>query len=253
MAAMSTSGRISSRGARLAGLAVLLAFGAGLAACGSSSTATTTTTTTSGVTGSTGSAGNSGGSGNTGSASASLSSLTSLANAGKSATFEAVYTYTPTTGKSETITFAQSPPKSLFKVGSTGFILNDGTTSSYCAMSTCYTSAASADPLASLTFLFDGQTFRDSVAAYDATTSALAAEGITLSYSDATYAGQPSKCVTVNSTKGGGSTFTWCVASNGIMTSWTSGSATFALTSFTSSPPASDFVLPAGYTTVTIP
>ena len=101
-----------------------------------------------------------------------------------------------------------------------------------------------ADPLAPLTFLFDGQTFLDSVAAYAATRPRSPPRGSRSRYSDATYAGQPSKCVTVHSTKGGAKTFTWCVASNGIMTSWTSGTATFTLTSFTTSPPRATSVPP---------
>jgi hypothetical protein len=224
----------------LCALAALLAFGVGLAACGSSPSATSTTTTTTSSTGSTGSAGN------TGSAADNLSSLTSLATAGKSATFEAVYTY-KSSGKTETITFAQAPPKSLFKVGTTGQIINDGTKTYVCGAGTCYASSTTADPLVSLTYLFDGQTFLDSVAAYSATAAALAAQGITLTYSTSSYAGQSSKCVTVHSSKSTTKTFTWCVASNGIMTSWNSGKSSFTLTSFSTSPPASDFQVPSSY------
>jgi hypothetical protein len=240
MNAASTSHR--TRG--LAALVALLAFGGGLAACGSSPSATSTTTTT--TTGATGS------SGATGSTASNLSSLTSLAAAGKNATFKAVYTYT-SAGKTQTITFAQSPPKSLFKVGTSGDIINDGTTSYYCGAGVCYASKSSSNPLVSLTGLFDGQEFLDNVQNYPATEAALAAHGLTLTYSNSSYAGQPSKCVTVHSTKGSTKTFTWCVATNGIMTSWAAGSASFSLTSFTTSPPASDFQVPAGYRVVNAP
>jgi hypothetical protein len=235
---------------RAAMLAALLVAGISLAACGSSPSTSSTTTTTNGPTGS---SGPTGATGANVSASAQLHSLTSLASTGKSSTFEAVYTYT-SSGKQQTITFAQQPPKSLFKVGTTGLVLNDGTKTYVCGSGNCYASSStSADPLASLTYLFDGQTFLDSVQAYSATAAALAAEGITLTFSTGTYAGQPSKCVTVTSSKAATKAFTWCVASNGILASWTSSSGSFTLTSYTTSPPASDFSLPAGYKVVSIP
>jgi len=231
-------------------LAAVLAFGVCLAACGSTSATTTTTTTTT----STGPSGASGPSGATGSTdTAQLHSLTSLASAGRSSTFEAVYTYT-SSGKHQMITFAQEPPKSLFKVGTSGFVLNDGTKTYYCGSGSCYASSSTKiNPLASIIYLFNGQTFLDSVQAYSATAAALAAEGITLAFSTGTYAGQPSKCVTVTSSKGSTKTFTWCVASNGILDSWTSSSGSFTLTSYTTSPPASDFSLPSGYKVVSVP
>lgn len=221
-------------------LAALLAVGMALAACGSSSSSANSTTTTS--TSGAGSAGNAGG------AADNLSSMTSLATAGKSATFEAVYTY-KSSGKTQTITFAQAPPQSLFKVGTTGQIINTGTKTYLCGVGTCYASSTTSNPLQSLTYLFDGQTFLDNVAAYSATAAALAAKGITLTYSTSSFAGQSSRCVTVHSSKSKVKTFTWCVATNGIMTSWNAGNgkASFTLTSFTTTPPASDFQVPPSY------
>lgn len=235
------------RNARVATLALLLAGGVGLSACGSSSpsssSTSTTTTTTSGNSGSTGNTGTSGNTGSTGGAE-SLSALTALAQSGKNATFAATYTYTAD-GKTQSITFAQSPPKSLLKVSTTALVLSDGTTSTYCGGTHCYSVSSAADPLSSIAYLFDGTTFTDSVQAYsDAAAAQLATEGITLSYSSSTYAGQPSKCVTV--TEKSGKSFIWCVATNGILDYWSSGSAKFTLTAFTASPPSSDFTLPAG-------
>ncbi len=230
------------RNARVATLAVLLAGGVGLSACGSSSpSASSTTTTTSGNSGSTGNTGTSGNTGSTGAD--NLSALTTLAQAGKNATFAATYTYTAN-GKTQSITFAQSPPKSLLKVGTTALVLSDGTTSTYCGGTHCYSVSSAADPLSSIAYLFDGTTFTDSVQAYSGAAAAqLANEGITLSFSSSTYAGQPSRCVTVTKS---GKSFIWCVATNGILDYWSSGTAKFTLTAFTSSPPSSDFTLPAG-------
>jgi hypothetical protein len=247
------------RKGRVVALAALLAGGIGLSACGSSSpsasstsTSSSTTTTTSGNTGSTGNTGTSGNTGSTGSTD-TLSALTTLAQAGQSATFSATYTYTAS-GKSQSITFAQSPPKSLFKVGTTALILTDGSKSTYCGATTCYTVAADANPLLTLTYLFDGTTFADSVQMYSGAAAAqLATEGISLSFSNSTYAGQPSKCVTVHDSKGTTKTFTWCVATNGILDDWTSPTAKFALTAFTASPPSSDFTLPPGDKVIAAP
>jgi hypothetical protein len=231
---------------RLAPIAALLAFGVGLAACGSSPSATPPSTT------STTAAGNSGNTGSTGAS--SLNSITALASAGKNATFEAVYNQTTSNGSNETITFAQSPPKSLFASGTNGRVINDGTTTYVCGTSSCVaSSAAGADPLASLLYLFDGQAFLNSVQAYSVTAAILAAEGITLAYSTHTYAGQSSKCVTVTSSKSGTKAFTWCVAGSGILDYWSSGSQSFTLKSYTSSPPASDFTVPKGYKIVQAP
>jgi hypothetical protein len=236
---MSTTGRTK----RLTLVAALVAFGVGLAACGSSSPSASSTTTSTSTTTTTVAQ----------SSSQQLQSLTSLAQNSKTATFKAVYTYT-SSGKTQTITFAQSPPKYFFQVGTSGFTVNDGTTTYYCAQSHCLATSSSSNPLLSLSGLFNGTTFADSVRAYTVAAAALAAAGVSLTFSTGTYGGVSSQCVHVSDTKSATKTFVWCVASaSGLMDYWSAGTSSFALTSFTTSPPASDFAVPAGYTVTTLP
>jgi hypothetical protein len=128
-------------------------------------------------------------------------------------------------------------------------LLNDGTNSYFCGSSQCVEEKG-ANPLGSILDLYNGQAFLSSVQAYESS-AALKAAGVTLTFSTATYGGQASKCVNVSATSGKSE---WCVGtSSGILTYWSSSGNSFTLTSFSNSPPASDFVLPAGTTVVTIP
>jgi hypothetical protein len=75
--------------------------------------------------------------------------------------------------------------------------------------------------------------------------------GIKLTQSSATFAGQPSTCVTV-SEKGKGAKY--CVTKQGLLSySGTGSSDYFEMVSYSSHPPSSLFALPKGATTVTIP
>lgn len=75
--------------------------------------------------------------------------------------------------------------------------------------------------------------------------------GIMVSSSSATYAGQPSTCVTVSVRGKGGK---YCVTRQGILSySGSSPTSYFELTRFSSSPPSSLFTPPSGATTVTLP
>ena len=75
--------------------------------------------------------------------------------------------------------------------------------------------------------------------------------GIKVSSSSASYAGQPSTCVTVSVHGKGGK---YCVTKQGILSySGSSSSDYFQMTKYSSKPPASLFTLPAGATTVTVP
>jgi hypothetical protein len=219
----------------------VLAVGLVLAACGSTSSSppastSTTTTTQSNVTTTT-----------SGSSSDTVSSLSQLSASANTATFSATYNYN-NGATNETITYAQSPPASLFKSGS-GTILNTGTKSYYCAAGHCIEGSSNA--LGALAYLFNGKTFQETAAAYAVSSSQLADAGVTLNYSTGTYAGQPSNCVTIHVTKGTVSTAVWCVAQNGIMDYWSAGTSEFTLTSYSSSPPSSDFTVPAGDTITT--
>lgn len=74
--------------------------------------------------------------------------------------------------------------------------------------------------------------------------------GIKVSSSSATFAGQPSTCVTVTVRGKGGK---YCVTKQGLLSYSGSSSSYFELTKYSSKPPASLFSLPAGATTQTLP
>ena len=75
--------------------------------------------------------------------------------------------------------------------------------------------------------------------------------GIEVSSSSASFAGQPSTCVTVSVHGKGGR---YCVTKQGILSyAGSSSSDYFELTKYSSKPPAGLFTLPAGATTVTLP
>jgi hypothetical protein len=227
----------------------LLGFGIVLSACGSSSPSaapTTTTTSSPQANGSTTTTTTA-----SGTISSEVSQLGSLASSGASATFQATYTYTDGASH-QTMVFAQSPPKSLFKDSQSGLAVDTGTATYFCSAGSCY-NAGTTNPLAELFYLFDGKTFQDTVSEYAVTSAYLAAHGDSLTFSTSTYAGQASKCVTITQSTGSAKTAVWCVADRGIMTSWRAGSASFSLTSFTASPPSADFALPAGAKIVSLP
>lgn len=229
--------RVPAAALRVGALAGLLALGACLAACN-------TTVRPAPV-------GNSnvimpvGGSG------AELRSMSVLAATRRGMSFEAVYSYTTPSG-TEQVTFAQAPPKSLLKVGADGLVLDDGPTSYYCGEASCYAVTGASDPYAGIAQLFDGRTFRGSLRTDVTSVAALTAKGVALEYSTGTYAGQPSRCVRVFTAIGVPWT-TWCVAGSGIIDHWSDGTSTFTLTSFTRTPPASDFEVPPGDSLVSPP
>jgi hypothetical protein len=247
--------RTTRSGLVAASLTVLLGSGIALSACGSSSpSATGTTTTTAGNTGSsttststtttTQAGGNS-------SVSQQLSALSGLTGSASSTTFSATYSY-KSNGATQTMTIAQSPPKSLFANGSSDFV-DTGTATYLCSSGTCLEESTTTDPLSTLTDLFNGTTFDDTATEYAMSASVLATEGVSMSFSGSTYAGLPSKCVTITWTKSGIEPATWCVASSsGVMTSWVDGTNSFTLTAYSSSPPSSDFAIPTGDKITTI-
>jgi len=230
MAAVSTS-RIARR---VAPALVAVALGAALSACGSSSSASPTTTTTT-----------------TPMSTVSVGSLTALSASSKSATFQAVYTLTEA-GKTSTITFSQSPPKYLFKLSSGVLSLNDGSHSYYCTSNKQCLQLSSQSPIQAQLSLFDGTVFQSTVNAYNVAAPLLKLLHVNLTFSTATFGGQASQCMKVEYTKNSTSA-TYCLSSTGVLTYLSAGGTTFTLTSYTTSPPASDFTVPAGYSTVTIP
>ncbi len=222
----------------------LVLVGAALAACSSSpTTATTPTTSPSGTTATTG-----------GSAAGStslkkLESLSSSVKAAEKKTFKAVYTIT-NASTTQTVTIEQSPPKSVFGTKG-GSVIDTGTATYYCSTTgttTCL-SAGTTNPLASLTALFSPATVLAGLQAAQ-TEAAAHAAGYNVSFSSQTYAGQPTSCANLS---GAGNSVKYCVTDSGILAYASSNGGSFALTSYSSSPPASDFSLPAGATVETIP
>jgi hypothetical protein len=224
-------------------VALAVVLGASLAACGSStdassSTTSSTTTTTQG-------------SGSSGTIASQVNALTSLSNDLKNSTFEATYTLTEG-GTTSTVTYAQSPPKSLFKTSAGVMSINDGTNTYYCtANKSCLKTSSS--PIAAQLALFDGTSFVAAAQVYAVAQPVLSALHVEVSFNDANYAGQASKCMTVTYTTNSTSAV-YCVSSStGLLTYWSVGSTSYSLTSFSTTPPDSDFMVPSDYTTVTLP
>jgi hypothetical protein len=235
----------------------LLLTGAVLAACSSSPSSSATTTsgasaTTSGGSATTASTSSSSSGGGSSDAS-KIQSLSSTVQAGEHATFKAVYTTHSTTAPSQTITIEQMPPKSVF--GSTsGSVINDGTHTYFCSSSSgqeqCVSeSGAAGNPLASITAIFSPATV---LSEFQAAQSAAAAHalGYGFAFSSETYAGVPTKCVNFTHAA---QTVKYCVTDSGILAYASSAGNTFELTSYTSSPAASDFAVPSGATVITVP
>lgn len=231
------------RGAVVSG--VVVAALVVLAACGSSSK-TTANTTGSGASSSTTSAG---GSGN-GNQSDQLSAMATAIKSGKQVTFKAEYTYSGA-GISGPITIEQKPPKTLFKTGDAE-VLGTGTTTYYCSVSgsqpTCL-NAGNSNPLTAITQLFNPDNAATAIQAAQAQVAAHQA-GYNVSFSTETFAGASSDCATITSASVTGK---YCVTKSGVLAYSGTGTANFQLTSYSTSVSDSDFALPAGASTQTIP
>ena len=225
---------------RLAILSLLAVTGLGLAACSSSpaaSTAKSTTTTESSSKASS-------------SPSSQLSNLSSSLQGAETASYKATYSATDN-GQSETLTYEQQPPKFLFGTKG-GEVIDNGTATYFCSTSgasTCLSSTTQ-DPLAPLLNALSPKT---AISDLQAAQSALAAKvaGYTASFSSATFAGQPSTCVTITQSSGAEKV---CVTGSGELDYVSSSpSQVFQMTSYSTSVSASDFALPSGATVVTEP
>lgn len=228
----------------------LVLIGVVLAACSSSTspTAGTTTTTTaasSATTNASGAASN---------ALSKLQGLSSTIQAAEKKPFKAVYTITSANAATQTVTVEQSPPKSAFGTKS-GDVIDTGTASYYCTTTstppTCL-SAGTTNPLASLVAVFSPETVLAGLREAESEADAHAA-GYNVSFSSGTYAGQGATCANLSGLTGTDSTVKYCVTNSGVLAYVSATSGTFSLTSYSSSPPASDFALPAGATVETIP
>jgi hypothetical protein len=217
---------------------MLLAGGLLAAACSSSSSSSSTTAST-------------GGSGS------GLDSLVSGITKSSNATFSATYVITEaSTGKTETVTFAQSPPKSAVSTTGGSFYI-DGTSITECqgtgSTATCTTLPSTMSSLVTgITDLFSPNVIADSLKGVKAAAAAKGA-GYVISTSSATYGGQSSTCVRA---KGASepTPVVYCGSrSNGILTYLNADGNTVTLQAYTANPPASTFAPPAGATMQTLP
>ncbi len=176
-------------------------------------------------------------------------------NAGE--TFSATYlTAQASTGKSQTVTFAQSPPKSAIITPSGSFYI-DGTSVTECqgsgSSATCTTlPSAMTSEVSGLTDLYSPSVIVSDLKGVQAEATAHSA-GYVLSTSSATYGGLASTCVTVKGTSEP-TPVTYCGSTaDGVLTYLDADGNTVTLQSYTASPPASTFSPPAGATVQTLP
>ena len=237
----STSSSTALGRGRARPLVGLLLAGALLAACGSAKPAATTPTSPS----ATGAVTAPTPSGN--SSVKKIETLSAEVQGSESATFKAVYTIT-SAGTTQTVAIEQSPPKSVLSVKS-GSVIDTGTATYYCTTTGAVTclSAGTSNPLSSLAALFSPETALTELKAAQAEA---ATKGFDVSFSSGSYAGQSTTCASISGT---GPTVKYCVTKQGILAYVMSSGGSFSLTSYSSSPPASDFALPAGATVETLP
>ena len=201
---------------------------------------------------------------------ANLKALTNSINRAKHLTYSATYTAVAS-GKTSTVTIAQKPPKSNFSA-SGGQVINNGKTTYYCSTNggpgstgtsgstatdnsgtatgkTTCVSVHGSNPLLGLE-----DTFSPTLALR---AFALARQGIVsrllgtkASSSSATFAGQPSTCVSVSVR---GRSAKYCVTNQGVLAYAGTASDYIMLTAYSSNPPAGLFTLPAGATTQAVP
>ncbi len=159
-------------------------------------------------------------------------------------------------GPSQSVTFAQSPPKSAVVTPTGSFYINGSSVIS-CQGSggstTCGSVPSStSDAVDGFTDLFSPGVLAKSLRAIEAEAQAHAA-GVSVTTSSGTYGGLASTCVTARS-QSQPTPVTFCAAdSSGILTYTNASGVTVTLTAYTPSPPASTFLPPAGATVVSIP
>jgi hypothetical protein len=230
-----------------------LAAGVVLAACssGSSSSTTTAPATPSQSSGSTATTVASGGS------NGALKSVVDKITKTTGATFSVTYlTAHGATGQSQSVTFAQSPPKSAVITPSGSFYIDGSTVTSCQGSGTSITCASLPSGLSSsvngFTDLFSPGILTNTLRGLEAEVAAHA-DGVSLTTSSATYGGLASTCFTVKSPSEP-TPVTYCASnSSGVLTYENAEGATVTLTAYTANPPASTFAPPAGATVETIP
>jgi hypothetical protein len=179
-----------------------------------------------------------------------LKALSTKVTTGKGKTFKA--TYAVTIGHAETFTFAQAPPKSALTTGS-GSVIETGTALLFCSgasgATTCVEESGGQNPFASILNLFSATSATTFLKGAEAEIAAKAA-GYSLSFSTATYAGQPSRCITYS---GQGKTGEDCVTDSGLLDYVGTATGHVEMTSFSTTVPSSAFTPPSGATVETLP
>ena len=232
------------------GWAAVMIGGLALAACSSGGTSAPTTTSTSGG-GTTATASASG----SGSGLNGLSSVVNRINDSSAKTFSATYQITEA-GHTQTVTFAQDPPKSAVITPSGSFYI-DGTSIIVCqgsgSSATCNSLPSSlSSELSGITDLFSPTTLSNSLKGLQAQADARAA-GVSVTTSSATHGGLESTCFTLTKTSDA-TKDTYCAAnSDSVLTFASTATSSVTLSSFTANPPASTFSPPAGATITTVP
>jgi hypothetical protein len=230
---------------------VALAAGAILAACSSGSASSPTTAGSAAPAGTTATTATTGGAGN------ALEAVEDKITRTTGATFSVTYQIAHgAAAPSQSVTFAQSPPKSAVVTPMESFYINGSSVIS-CqgsgSSATCGSVASSmSDAVDGFTDLFSPGVLAKSLRAIEAEAEAHAA-GVSVTTSSGTYGGLASTCVTARS-QAQPTPVTFCAAnSSGILTYTNASGATVTLTAYTPSPPASTFLPPAGATVVSIP
>jgi len=205
-----------------------------------------------------------------------LKALKNSINRTKNLTYEAVYN-SVSSGQPSTVTVAQAPPKTYFSAGSSS-VISTGKDTYYCSPGlgssgsasgnsgnsgtsgssssgtsssapTCV-STSMTNPLLGVMNSFSSQAL---VNALNTTAGGVVARvlGIKISYSSASYGGQPSSCVTIARKS---QSVKYCVTKQGVLSyASTSPKQYFELTKYSSNPSASLFALPSGATVETLP
>ena len=225
-------------------------MGAILTACGSGSASAPTKSGSSAPAGSTASTAAAGGADN------ALRTVEDRITRTTGATFSVSYQIAHgAAGPSQSVTFAQSPPKSAVVTPTGSFYIN-GSSIISCQGSggstTCGSIPSSAsDAVDGFTNLFSPGVLAKSLRAIEAEAQAHA--GVSVTTSSGTYGGLASTCVTARS-QSQPTPVTFCAAdSSGILTYTNASGVTVTLTAYSASPPASTFLPPAGSTVVSIP
>ncbi len=215
----------------LSGAAAVCAAGL-LAACGSTGGAPSSSPTPSGPTG------------------VIQQMIANLKNS-QNAPYSVTYALSGSAAAAGSFTYEQSPPKyrltlssvSVIETGSTIYLCTGSSVGEICTVDT------GTNPLASVEQAFSPSTVIPKLTTLKTELAAKTA-GVTITTSSATYASQPSTCLSYVQA---GLTSKYCATDSGVLAYASNGSTTLTLTSYSSTVAASDFALPKGATLESLP